>query len=142
MVTVNNCSVRVLHSITLGILIDSEQIGIGLLGFGWRVAGYVAGIPVVWTDVGLEDAGLLLNVCWERCSVSGWNSSGVYLEDVLLLEVFVGVKICIGLLPLCQWCRMMHVLAWWLEFGNLFLQFNWMNFFFLNFGCCLYMYWQ
>ncbi|KAH9724410.1 hypothetical protein KPL70_007473 [Citrus sinensis] len=44
---------------------QDELDEIGLLGFGWRVAGYVVGIPVVWTYVGLEDAGLLLNVCWD-----------------------------------------------------------------------------
>ena len=89
MVTVTDCSVHVLHSITLGILIDSEQIG--LLGLGWSVARYVAGIPVVWKDAELEDVGLLLNVCWESCWVSGyWN---IAVRRCITVGGFVGLVV-------------------------------------------------
>ena len=44
MVAIKDCTVDVMHLITLGILIDFAQIG--LLGLGWIVAGYMAGSAV------------------------------------------------------------------------------------------------
>ena len=51
MVVLKDCSIDVMHLITLGILIDSAQIM--LLGIGWSVAVHMAGIKVLLEDVGL-----------------------------------------------------------------------------------------
>ncbi|KAK9199981.1 hypothetical protein WN944_015175 [Citrus x changshan-huyou] len=73
------------------ILVASAKWLIGLLGLGWSVARYVAGIPVVWKDTELEDVGLLLNVCWESCWVSGyWN---IVVRRCITVEGFVGLVV-------------------------------------------------
>ena len=72
MVSIKDCTVDVMHLITLGILIDFAYNG--LLGLGWIVAGYMAGSVVGswwvpgymagsavgrWWVAGLEGGGLL-----------------------------------------------------------------------------------